>query len=237
MDGIAVGSVAEQLPTHASSDYGREPVVKRLGKEGEETDRVEAFSDGVFSVAITLLIWEFKVSEMPQAATNYTLFRALLGFWPSLLALILSFSTVLTMWTNHHDYFELLDGVDRRLLFANGFLLLTITFVPFPTAVLARYINGQSANAAAAFYCGTYVAINVGYNLLWYSSAHKRRLIKPDVPDAHLKKIRNAYLLAFPVYVLAVAVSFLTAYGGLAICMAPWALWAKLDYEPSRRGR
>jgi uncharacterized membrane protein len=229
--------MAEHLPTHASSDYGREPVVKRLRKEGEETKRVEAFSDAVFSVAITLLILEFKVPDMPDAARNSDLFRALLGLWPSFLALIISFLTVLTMWINHHGFFELLDDIDPRLLFANGFLLLTITFVPFPTAVLARYIDSQSANVAAAFYCGTYVVINVGYNLLWYSSAHNRRLIKPDVPDAHLKKIRNAYLLAFPVYVLAVAVSFLTAYGGLAICMALWVLWAKLDYEPSRRGR
>ncbi len=62
--------------------------------------------------------------------------------------------------------------------------------------------------------------------------AHNRRLIKLEVPDAHLRKTRNAYLLAFPAYVLAVAASFLTAYGGLAICMALWVLWARLRYVP-----
>jgi uncharacterized membrane protein len=148
------------------------------------------------------------------------------------LALVISFCTVLIMWINHHGFFELLNDVDPRLLFANGFLLLMITVVPFPTAVLARYINSPSANVAAALYCGTYVAVNVGFNLLWYSSAHNRRLIKPEVSDAHLRKLRNAYLLAFPAYVSAVAVSFLTAYGGLAICMALWVLWARLRYAP-----
>ncbi len=206
--------------------------MKGLRTDGTTTDRVEAFSDGIFSVAITLLILEFKIPELPDAAGGFDLLAALSGLWPSALALVISFFTVLILWVNHHGFFELLAGADRRLFFANGFLLLTITVVPFPTAVLARYIKGQSANAAAALYCGTYVAVNVGYNLLWYSSAYNRRLIKPEVPDAHLRKIRNAYLLAFPVYVSAVAVSFLTAYGGLAICMALWVLWARLRYAP-----
>jgi uncharacterized membrane protein len=208
-----------------------------LTKGLKETRRVEAFSDSVFAVAITLLILDFRVWDMPRAATNHQLLQALLAFWPSLLALILSFSTVLTMWANHRGYFKMLGGVDRKLVFANGFLLLTITFVPFPTAVLARYINGDTANVAAAFYCATYVVINLAYNVLWYSSAHKRRLIRPEVPDSHLKKIRNAYLLGFPIYVLAVAASFVTAYGGIAICMALWPVWAKLDYEPPRAPR
>ena len=206
--------------------------MKGLRTDGKATDRVEAFSDGIFSVAITLLILEFKVPELPDTAGNPDLLSALSGLWPSALALVISFGTVLIMWINHHGFFELLNDVDPRLLFANGFFLLMITVVPFPTAVLARYINFPSANVAAAFYCGTYVAINVGYNLLWYSSAYNRRLIKPEVSDAHLRKIRNAYLFALPVYVLAVAVSFLTAYGGLAICMALWLLWASLRYVP-----
>ncbi len=206
--------------------------MKGLRADGKATDRVEAFSDGIFSVAITLLIIEFKVPELPDAAENSDLLSALSGLWPSALALVIRFGTVLILLVNHHGFFELQNDVDPRLLFANGFLLLMITVVPFPTAVLARYIKGPGANAAAAFYCGTYVAVNVGYNLLWYSSAHNRRLIKPEVPDAHLRKIRNAYLLAFPVYVSAVAVSFLTAFGGLAVCTALWVLWARLRYAP-----
>jgi uncharacterized membrane protein len=198
--------------------------------DGKATDRVEAFSDGVFAVAITLLIMEFKVPELPDAAGSAALLDALSALWPSALALVISFFTVLIMWVNHHGFFGLLAAADSRLLFANGYLLLMITVVSFPTAVLARYINSQSANAAAALYCGTYVAINVGYNLLWYAAAHRRRLVRPEVPDADLRKIRNSYLLALPVYISGVAVSFLTAYGGLAICMALWVLWARLPY-------
>ena len=110
-------------------------------KRGEkETSRVEAFSDGVFAIAITLLILEIKVPH---------LLHALLAEWPSLLAFVLSFSAVLVMWINHHGLFNLMQTIDRRSLVANGLLLLLVTFVPFPTAVLAAYIDQEAAHAAA----------------------------------------------------------------------------------------
>ena len=150
-----------------------------------ETARVEAFSDGVFAIAITLLILEIRVPHLPLEAGNAELGAALRALWPSFLTFAGTFGAILTMWINHHGFFDLLKRVDRRFLYANGLLLLLITFVPFPTALLAAYLDRPGANVASAFYCATYVAINVAYNLLWFTAARDRRLIRPSVDGPH----------------------------------------------------
>jgi uncharacterized membrane protein len=123
----------------------------------KETGRLEAFSESVFAITITLLIIEIKVPHLPPEAVNRELWAALLDLWPSFLALAMSSASILMMWVNHHGMFGLIQGVDATFLFANGFLLLLITFIPFPTAVLAAFLDQESANTAAALYCGTYV--------------------------------------------------------------------------------
>jgi uncharacterized membrane protein len=198
----------------------------------KETARVEAFSDGVFSIAITLLILEIKVPHLPSGAGSRELLHSLLAEWPSLLAFVLSFSAVLVMWINHHGLFNLIQTIDRRSLFANGLLLLLITFVPFPTAVLAAYINQAAANAAAAVYCGTYVLICLAYNLLWHSAAIDRRLVEAHVSQTHINRIRRAYLIALPIYIVAAVVALFNAFAGLAISSSLWVLWALLNYGP-----
>jgi len=198
----------------------------------KETNRVEAFSDGVFAIAITLLILEIRVPEVHTDATNVHLFRELLWLWPSFLAFVGSFSAILIMWVNHHGLFKLIHRVDTRFLFANGFLLLLVTFVPFPTAFLARYLNQAGANTAAAFYCGTFVLISLGYLFLFFSAARNRRLIALHVSDRHLAKIRRAYLFGFPIYLIAAVLCFWSAAVGLTLCLSLWILWARLSYAP-----
>src|SRR5882724_6538535 len=135
----------------------------------KETARVEAFSDGIFGIAMTLLILEFHVPNVPHGDLDARrqLIHALVKLWPSGLAFLLSFGTVLIMWVNHHGLFKHARRADNRLLFANGFLLLLVTFVPFPTAVLAEYLDTPAANTAATFYCGTYVLISISYCALF----------------------------------------------------------------------
>ncbi len=134
----------------------------------KKTARLAAFSDGVFAVAMTLLVIDLKVPPPPPGAANHQLW----GIWPSFLAFVMSFVATLIMWVNHHGLFGLIQGVDARLLFANGLLLLLVTCVPFPTAVLAAHLNRETANTAAALYCGTYVVINLAYNLPWHTATH-----------------------------------------------------------------
>jgi uncharacterized membrane protein len=198
----------------------------------KETGHLEAFSDGVFAIAITLLIIDIKVPHLPPEAANRELWAALLGLWPSLLALVMSFASILIMWVNHHGLFGRVQGVDAPFLFANGFLLLLITFVPFPTAVLAEYLDREAANTAAALYCGTYVLINIAYNLLWHTATH-HRLVRVQVPAAHIRKIRTAYRLTLPIYVVAAALALFHAFAGLVVCSVVWGVWAFLNYRPT----
>jgi uncharacterized membrane protein len=200
----------------------------------KETTRVEAFSDGVFAIAITLLILEIKVPDLKDFSTNEQLLKALIGLWPSYFAFILSFFAILIMWINHHGFFKYLKKIDSSFMYANGFLLLVVTFINFPTAVLGKYINSPAFNIAAAFYCGSMVIISVAYNLLWFSAAYKRKLVKDEITDALIVKIRNAYWFGFSVYLMAFIISFYLPLIGLLICISLWIFWTLLDYSKKK---
>jgi uncharacterized membrane protein len=102
----------------------------------EETGRVEAFSDGVFAIAMTLLVLDINVPR--DLAPGRTLVQALAGQWPTYLAFVTSFATILIMWVNHHRLFTQIGRWDDRLLFGNGLLLLGVVLVPFPTALVPK---------------------------------------------------------------------------------------------------
>jgi len=203
----------------------------------KETSRVEAFSDGVFAIALTLLILGIKVPDLDNFASNVKLFHALVNLWPSYFAFILSFTAVLIMWINHHGFFKYLKKINSAFLFTNGFLLLTVTFINYPTAVLAKYFNTQAFNIASAFYCGSMVLVSVAYNLLWFSSAFKRKLVKDEITDVLIIKIRNAYWFGFFIYLSAFIISFFLPFIGLSICISLWIFWTFLDYENKRKTR
>lgn len=199
-----------------------------------ETSRIEAFSDGVFAIAITLLILEIRVPELADLNSNERLLAGLADLWPSYFAFILSFFAVLIMWINHHGFFKYIKTTDTRFLYANGFLLLLVTFIPFPTAVLAKYINSASANTASAFYCGTMILISIAYNLLWFTSAYKRRLIKESVTNGLIIKIKNAYIFGLCVYAASFVLALFNAFIGLGLCISLWLFWIFLDYSKEK---
>ena len=201
----------------------------------KETTRVEAFSDGVFAIAITLLILEIKVPKIDMHMTNSELFTSLLNLWPSYFAFLLSFAAVLIMWIYHHGFFKYLKTINSKFLYANGFLLLMVTFIPFPTAVLAEHINSPAANVSAAFYCGAMVLVSVAYNVLWFTTAYKRALVKDEISDVLILKIRNAYIFGFFVYLVSFIISFFYAIAGLVICISLWIFWIILDYNNAGR--
>lgn len=196
-----------------------------------ETARVEAFSDGVFGIAMTLLILEFKVPHLPmnQPDARSQLIHALLDLWPSAIAFLLSFGTILIMWINHHGLFKHAHGADNRLLFANGFLLLIVTFVPFPTWVLAEYLDRRAANVAATFYCATFVLVSIAYNLLLWSVIVNRRDGAAG-SEKTIARVKRSYRLGLLAYLLATIVAIFWPYIGVAICFSLWPLWALLRY-------
>lgn len=129
-----------------------------------ETARVEAFSDGVFAVAITLLVFDLKV---PSSQAGH-LGAALARQWPTYAAFLLSFAFIGIMWVNHHRLFNHIRRSDNGLLFLNLLLLFGIAVVPFPTALLAANYGTADRTVAAAVFNGTYVVLAIFFNGLWH---------------------------------------------------------------------
>lgn len=115
----------------------------------KETTRLEAFSDGVFAIAITLLILEL-VQVLHQSTTD-DLLKHLLKHWNSFFAFFIGFLTILICWINHHLVIKHVKKVDSNLPWVNGFVLLVVTFTPFPTAILAEYFEKERHVAMAIF--------------------------------------------------------------------------------------
>ncbi len=197
-----------------------------ISAEEKETGRIEAFSDGVFSIAITLLVLEMKAPKLDHLGPQISLFQALLHEWPSYMAYLISFFTVLIMWVNHHRLFTHIKRSNNTFLFLNGFLLLWVAFVPFPTAVLAEHIQHTYAVTATAFYTGTYVMIALAYNALWHYAIYHGRLLSRPPNQAAVNQITQSYALGPPLFSLAFVLAFfnvalsLATFTGLSIFYA-----------------
>jgi uncharacterized membrane protein len=182
-----------------------------------ETSRVEAFSDGVFAIAITLLILEIKI---PGAGSG-DLAQALLRQWPSYLSFLISFAFIGIMWINHHRLFTHIGRCDDVLLVLNLLLLLGVVVVPFPTAVLAMHLGQPDQRAALILYNSTYVFIAVAFNLLWrYASSGKRHLLAGNVDAASVQRITRQYAFGPAWYLVCLALSWVSAAASLALNFA-----------------
>ena len=167
-------------------------------------NRLEAFSDGVFAIAITLLVLELKVPHRPhEDGSNSALMWALLELWPSYMALVVSFATILIMWISHHRLVDLIRKVDSAFMLLNGFLLLLVTLVPFPTAVLAEYFGHEGSKMACLAYCGLYFWIGMAYNFMWHHAARGNRLLKSSITAEQKRSITLRYLLGPLAYLFA----------------------------------
>jgi uncharacterized membrane protein len=199
-----------------------------------ETGRLQSFSDGVFAVAITLLVLTLAVPSLPGPSSQWTAeqLAAKLGEeWPSYLTFLTSFGTILIMWVNHHAIVKLVRRADTLFVFANGFHLLHVTIVPFITALVARYLTTPAASTACAIYAGVFAVGNLVFNGLWRSGAHERRLLHPSVPQTRVDQLTKSYLAGFPVYLVATAVAFWNPYVSIAVCCCLWVVWALTGYE------
>jgi len=193
--------------------------------EHKGTARLEAFSDGVFAIAITLLALNLQIPHVESNSAKWALATALLRQWPSYVAFITSFFTVLIMWMNHHAVFKFVHKVNARILFANGILLLITTAVPFVTGLMSEYLNLPEAKTACAVYTGSFVLIAVAYNHLWRAVIKDRSLLRTDISDHGLQKITKNYSLGIPLYLAAFGASLISIYLSIGICTALWVFW------------
>jgi uncharacterized membrane protein len=176
-----------------------------------ETSRVEAFSDGVFAIAITLLILAVGIE---QSIEHGSVEHTLLHLWPAYIAYAVSFLTVGIMWVNHHQVFRHFERVDRPLLLLNILLLMCISFTPFPTRVVAdNATNSADREAAAVLYGLTMTLTAICFFCVWIYGS--RRLLRPDTDMREVSGITRSYLPGAPVYALATAIAFVNSVASL----------------------
>jgi uncharacterized membrane protein len=194
----------------------------------KNTGRLEAFSDGVFAIAITLLVLELKVPHLASGAAEPTaaaLRDSLESQWPAYVSFVTSFFTVLVMWVHHHALFRLVHRTDARLLFANGLLLLLVTVVPFPTAVVAEYIQTSAASVACEWYCGCFVLVAISFYLL-KMAAFRKEMMDPDADMRISERLGRSYLWGPPLYLGAAIAAPFSPWLAMAICTGLWIFWA-----------
>ncbi len=182
------------------------------------TGRVEAFSDGVFAIAITLLVLDIHVPH----PGNGTLGHELLAQWPTYAAYVISFLTIGIIWINHHAAFSRLRSVDHSILMWNLGLLLTVGILPFTTSLMATYLKeGSGESLAAAVYGASFLlmgAVFVGLNR--HILLGRPQLLKSAMGDAAGRRtLRFAALGQIP-YLVATLLAFVSPYITIVICGA-----------------
>jgi uncharacterized membrane protein len=159
---------------------------------------------------------------VPHVEHGGDLARALLDEWPSFFGFGLSFIVIGIMWMNHHDMFRDIERVDHWLVVANLLLLLTVSFLPFPTAVLADNLHdGEALRAATLLYGGTFTANAICFNLLWLHAAmNKENILDHHVSDARISRRTRRYIIGPVAYGITLPIAFVTPWASLALYVA-----------------
>jgi uncharacterized membrane protein len=182
----------------------------------EGTARLETFSDGVFAIAATLLILEVGV----DTASRKDLGSQLVDIWPSYLAYATSFLVIGIIWLNHHQCVSLIGRVDRPFLFVNLLLLLVVSFIPFPTRLVAEYLDKPGERSAVFAYAATLLLMAITYNIWWRYARGNRRLILAGVSDSTLRAVDRAFDPGAPAYALVLGLAFVSPLASVIVTLA-----------------
>ena len=191
---------------------------KKASRQEKETARVEAFSDGVFAIAITLLILDIKVPHLEGGVSEHALLEELGHQWKAYVAYLMSFAVILVMWVNHHRIFTLVRVTDQPFLFWNGLLLMFISIVPFPTSLLAEYFMTPAAKTGAAIYAGHGLLISLAFRGLWRHATRDARLLMPET-ERHVARLTERYRFGPLMYLIAFATAFVSASVSVGMCL------------------
>ncbi|HKP90857.1 MAG TPA: TMEM175 family protein [Thermoleophilaceae bacterium] len=180
------------------------------------TSRLEAFSDGVFAVAITLLVLD--IQPPADAQTSSALWHGLGDLWPHYAAYAVSFLIIGIVWVNHHAVMGLIARVDRGLAFLNLLLLMAVALIPFATALFAEYLtNGEPEHAAAAAYSIVITLMGAAFGTLWIYASRDGRLLVPHIPREAVPRMTRRFVLGTPVYFATIGIAFVSAPACLAV--------------------
>jgi uncharacterized membrane protein len=183
------------------------------------TNRLEAFSDGVMAVAITLLVLDITV---PPPDKTHDLGHALSHNWPHYLAYVVSFVTIGIIWINHHAMISRLREADHAIMFLNISLLLSIAVLPFATKLLAEYLRQRHGEGlAAAIYAGLFLLMSVLFSILnRHILLSKHHLLREPMPEQERRRILSRSISGLAPYALATGLAAVSPYVTLIICGA-----------------
>ena len=197
---------------------------RRSTAEGSsDTARLEAFSDGVMAIAITLLVLDIHV---PSLGPGQTLAGGLARQWPSYLAFVTSFLTIGIIWANHHRMFKLIARTTWAFLMINVVFLLVVSVIPFPTSLVADYLRQPHERATAlVVYGATMTLLAVMFNVLWLYASNGGRLLVEGYDAESVRRGTKSYRLGPVLYAAITLLAFWNAFVTLALFMAFDAYW------------
>jgi TMEM175 potassium channel family protein len=178
--------------------------------------RVEAFSDGVFAIAITLLVLDIPVPDVARGQLG----DALLDNWPDYAAYVVSFAIIGLIWINHHAVFGYVERVDRGLLFLNLNVLLWTALIPWPTRLLAEFMQagGSDERAAALVYALTMTLMGVSFGAMWLYVTHRPAIgALAHLTSAEVRSSTRRFVIGAPLYALSIGLALVSAPACLAV--------------------
>ena len=176
--------------------------------------RTEAFTDGVMAIVITLLVLELGVA----AGSEEDLLQAILDQWPSYLAYFTSFFTVGAFWLRHNAMTNAMRGVDAGFIRLNLLAIFFLSFLPFPTKLVAEYLNAENATRVAAVFYGLVLLLTaVSFRILWLHVARNRELLRADITDERVEELSESLTPSLIGYVVAILVGLALPHLAVAL--------------------
>jgi uncharacterized membrane protein len=175
-------------------------------------NRLEAFSDGVFAVAITLLVLEISIP------TGDDLWHKLGDEWPSFASFFVSFWVIGIIWVNHHGVIDHLKRADRGVLYLNLLVLMSVVLIPFATALMAENLHEEGdEHVAAAVYAASFVLMAISFGVLWEYITRHREKLGVELTDEEVRRRSLSFQIGNPFYAIAVIVAFISPAAVLVI--------------------
>lgn len=200
-----------------------------------DTVRMEAFSDGVFAIDITLLTFELKAPKHPDGDYNsLLLLHSLAKQWPSYIAFFLSFATIFIIWVNHHRMYNVIRRSDSRFMFFNGMHLLLVTSIPFTTSLIANYVDTDAMALASFFYMILFAGICATLLLMWRHATKNYLLLKRPAGDVRVLLVRTGLIISIIAYTSAALLAFVSPYISLVIGLGMVVYLSRLKYHRER---
>jgi uncharacterized membrane protein len=189
---------------------------------GRELDRIVFFSDAVFAIAITLLVLDIKVPEIPNNLVAEELPGQLLALWPKYFGYVLSFLVIITFWSIHHSIFSVIRGYDRGLIWLNSIFLMFVAFVPFPTSLLSEYGDHQ---LPVAIYAATLAIGRLLLTVIYWYATSGHRLVDPELTPQTVRFFLLRGLTIPVIFLLTIGISFFS----VSAAIYSWLLLIVVD--------